>query len=132
MHIYISSYIYTYMYILIYTYMCVCTQSLNDVQLCDPMNCSPPGSSLHGISQVRILEWVAISYSRGSSWPKDRTHVSCIGRWILYHWTTCKTIHISITTWYKVETQWVKNNALKKASAGWVVKFCKYKNLRCK
>ena len=47
-----------------------------------------PGSSVHGISQARILEWVAISFSRGSSWPSDRTRVSCIGRQILYHWAT--------------------------------------------
>ena len=50
------------------------------------MNCSPPGSSVLGISQARILEWVAISSSRGSSWPRDRTWVSCIGRQVLYHW----------------------------------------------
>ena len=46
--------------------------------LCDPMDCSPPGSSLHGILQARVLEWVAISFSRGSSWPRDRTWVSRI------------------------------------------------------
>ena len=54
---------------------------------CDPMNCCPPGSSDHGIFQARILEWVAISCPRGSSGPRDRTHiswVSCIGRQILY------------------------------------------------
>ena len=45
--------------------------------LCDPMDCSPPGSSVHGISQARILEWVAISFSRGSSQPRDQTRVSC-------------------------------------------------------
>ena len=45
--------------------------------LCDPMDGSPPGSSVHGILQVRILEWVAISFSRGSSLPRDRTQVSC-------------------------------------------------------
>ena len=55
--------------------------------LCEPMDYSPPGSSVHGISQARILEWVAIS-SKGSSQPRDRTHVSCIDRWILYHRTT--------------------------------------------
>ena len=44
--------------------------------LCDPMDCSPPGSSVHGILQARILEWVAISFSRGSSQPRDRTQVS--------------------------------------------------------
>ena len=42
------------------------------------MDCSPPGSSAHGISQARILEWVAISFTRGSSWPRDQTNISCI------------------------------------------------------
>ena len=46
--------------------------------LCDPIGSSLPGSSLHGILQVRILEWVAISFSRGSSQPRDQTQVSCI------------------------------------------------------
>ena len=54
--------------------------------LCDPMDCSPPASSGHGILQARILEQVAISYSRGSSRPRDLIWVSCIGRRILYHW----------------------------------------------
>ena len=44
--------------------------------LCDPMNCSPPGSSVHGILLARILKWVAIPFSRGSSQPRGRTHVS--------------------------------------------------------
>ena len=48
------------------------------VALCDPMDCSPPGSSVHGILQARILEWVAIPFSRGSSQPRDRTLVSYI------------------------------------------------------
>ena len=51
------------------------TQS--SLTLCNPMNCSMPGSSVHGIFQTRILEWVAISSSRGSSQPRDRTQVSC-------------------------------------------------------
>ena len=60
-------------------------RSLGRVQLfVTPMDCSPPGSSVHGIFQARILEWVAISSSRGSSPPRDRTHVSFIGRRILY------------------------------------------------
>ena len=46
--------------------------------LCDPMYCSPPGSSVHGILKARILEWIAISFSRGSSQPRDQTQVSCI------------------------------------------------------
>ena len=44
----------------------------------DPVDCSLPGSSVHGISQASILEWVAISFSRGFSQPRDRTQVSCI------------------------------------------------------
>ena len=51
----------------------------------DSMNRSPPGSSVHGVSQTKILEWVAISFSRGSSQPRDQNHVSCISRRILYH-----------------------------------------------
>ena len=54
--------------------------------LCDPMDCSPPGSSAHGILQARILEWVAMPSSRGYSQPRDRTpfsSVSCIDRWVL-------------------------------------------------
>ena len=47
--------------------------------LFDPVDCSPPGSSVPGIVQARILEWVATSSSRGSSQPRDQTHVSCIG-----------------------------------------------------
>ena len=52
------------------------------------MNCSLPGSSVHGVFQVRILEWVAISFSRGSSPPRGWTHISFIGRQIFYHWAT--------------------------------------------
>ena len=53
--------------------------------LCNPMDYSLSGSSVHGIFQIRILEWVAISFSRGSSWFRGWTRVSCIDRWILYH-----------------------------------------------
>ena len=52
------------------------------------MDCSPPGSSAHGVSQTRKLEWVATSFSRGSSQPRNQTCVPWIGRWILYHWAT--------------------------------------------
>ena len=51
---------------------------------CDLMDCRSPGSSVNGIFQARILEWVVISFPRGSSRPRDRICVSCIGRWILY------------------------------------------------
>ena len=53
--------------------------------LCDPMDCSLPGSSIHGIFQARILEWVVISFSRGSSWPRDWTQVSLIAGSHFYH-----------------------------------------------
>ena len=63
--------------------------SISHVQLsCNPVDHTQLGSSVHGISQARILEWVAISFSWGSSQPKDWTCVSCISRQILYHWTT--------------------------------------------
>ena len=55
--------------------------------LCDPMHCSPPGSSVHGIFQVRILEWVAISFSRGSSWPKNWTRLTHIAGRCFTLWT---------------------------------------------
>ena len=83
-------------------YLGLCSQCLADclpprracsvtqlcLTLCDPMYYSPPGSSVHGISQAKILEWVAISYSRRSSQSRDQTPVSCVSciyRWILYH-----------------------------------------------
>ena len=56
-----------------------------------------PDSSVYGISQARILEWVAISFSRGSSQSRDQTHVSCIGRQILYHWATGEAPTVNIT-----------------------------------
>ena len=83
-------------------------QSLSRVQLFyDPMDCSPPGSSVHEISQARILEWVAMSFFRESSRPRDWTcisHVSCIiggffshwaiGTLVLSNYTTGQTHHI--------------------------------------
>ena len=61
---------------------CCCGENESEVAqscltLCDSTDCSPPGSSIHGILQARILEWVAISFSRGSSQPRDWTQVSC-------------------------------------------------------
>ena len=57
--------------------MCVCVLVAQScLTLCDLMNCSPPGSSVHGILQARIQEWVAMPPSRGSSQPRDRTYVS--------------------------------------------------------
>ena len=94
--------------------------SFSHVWLCDPRHCSLPHSSVHVIFQARILEWVVISYSRGSSWSRDWTHmscISCIGRLILYHWVTwdlteeltvhtslylCFVFPLNVTKWRKV------------------------------
>ena len=71
--------------------MCGCSVTQSCPTLCNPMDCSLPGSTVHGIFQASILEWGAISYSRASSWLRDQTQVSCIsftGRWIIYYWAT--------------------------------------------
>ena len=72
--------------------VCICMWCAELLQLCptlcDFVDCSLPGSSVHGILQARILEWVAMPSSRGASQPRDRTQVSCvscIGRQVLYH-----------------------------------------------
>ena len=71
----------------IYIYICMLViQSC--LTLCDPMDCSPPSSSVHGILQARILEWVAISFSRGSLQPRDRTQVSHIAGGFFTVWAT--------------------------------------------
>ena len=65
-----------------------CSVAQSCQTLCNTMDCNPPGSSVHGIFQARILDQVAISSSRGSSQPRDQTFVSCtscIGRLTLYH-----------------------------------------------
>ena len=74
-----------------YIVLC-CAKSLQScLTLWDPIDCCPPGSSVQGILQARLLEWVSKSSSRRSSWSRNWTHlscVSCIGRQILYHWAT--------------------------------------------
>ena len=72
--------------------VCVCVLVMQWCPaLCDPMDCSPPGSSVHGIFQARILEWVAISFSMESSWPRLWTWVSCITGRLFTYWATGKT-----------------------------------------
>ena len=71
---------------LVYLYVLCCAKLLHLVRLF-AMGHSLPGSSVHGILQTRILEWVAVPSSRGSSWPRGRTHISCVscaGRRVLY------------------------------------------------
>ena len=67
----------------------MCAQSLQFcLILCDPMDCSPPGFSVHRILQARILKWVVISSARATSLPRDQTrvsYVSCIARRVVYH-----------------------------------------------
>ena len=77
------------------------------------MDCSLPSSSVHGISQARILEWVAISFSRGSFWPRDWTQVSCI-------------VSRCFTVWVTREVQWpifgsITNIRMPTGSLGWFV-----------
>ena len=78
---------------------------LSHVQLCDPMDCSLPGFSIHGIFQARVLEWVAISFSRGSSWPRDQTQVSCIAGRRFTLWAT-REAHQSSVTW-RYALRWI-------------------------
>ena len=69
--------------------------------LCDPTDCSLPGSSVHGISQARVLEWAAISFSRGSSQPRNQTWVSCTAGRFLTNWATRESHHThSVTQLY--------------------------------
>ena len=70
--------------------------SCSVVSLCHPMDCSPPGSYIHGIFQTGILEWVAISFSRGSSGPRDQTQVSHIAGRLFTIWATRGTAHLKI------------------------------------
>ena len=77
----------------------VCLYAQLCLTLCDPMVCSPPGYSVHGILQARILEWVAISSSRVSSQPWEWTQISCIGRRILYQLSHPGSPHKSIPAW---------------------------------
>ena len=58
--------------------LCMCSVAHSCLALCHPMDCSLPASSVHGIFQPRLLEWVSMSYSRGSSQPRDWTRISCV------------------------------------------------------
>ena len=72
-------------------YVMVCAQSC--LTLCNTLDCSPPGSSVHGILPTRILEWVAIASSKWTSLPRDQPCVSCIDRQIPYHCATWEDPH---------------------------------------
>ena len=101
--------LYIYLYIMLLIHFCCIAETGTEVQsncesdvkllvaqlcltLCDLMDCSPPGSSVHEIVQARTLEWVSIFFSKWSSRPRDRTWVSCIiGRFFTI-WTTRKAL----------------------------------------
>ena len=68
--------------------------------LCNPVDCSPPGPSVHEILQARILEWVAISFSRGSSQSRNQTHISCIEADSLLSEPPGKPVHLSVLLKY--------------------------------
>ena len=75
--------------------------------LCDPMDCSPPGSSVHRIHQARILEWVAISFSRVSSPPRDRTQVSRIAGRYFNLWATREALPFNVKeAWIPTWGRW--------------------------
>ena len=82
------------------------TQS--SLSLCDPMDCSPPGSSVLGLLQARVLEWVAISFSRGSSWPRDWTQVFA-GRFFIL-WVAREVQSVSVCgSWSSYSIKEIKN-----------------------
>ena len=88
--------------------------------LCDPMDCSPPGSPVGGILQERILEWVVMPFSKGSSWPRIQTHISYLsyiaGRFFT-HWAIGEALklaygpfpHPLVTDWVPVQYRTLSN-----------------------
>ena len=92
------------------TSQCVCVCVLSHVWLfCDPMDCNPPGSSVHGILLARILEWVAISSFRGTSPPRNPTsisYISCIDSWVLYHYHHLRSFPKMKTKWKSFSCVW--------------------------
>ena len=80
-----------YVFIILFVYMLVAQLCLT---LCDPKDCSPPGSSVHGILQARMLEWVAIPFSRASSWPRDQTCISSMAGRFLTVWDTREALYL--------------------------------------
>ena len=104
--------------------VCVYVCVLSRLGLCDPMDCSPPGFSVYEIFQARILEWVDISFSWGSSWPKDRTHASSVsglaGRFFTI-WAT-REVRLNLKEEVKRGTEKLPFNLWKVSSGkgGWV------------
>ena len=89
--------------------------------LCDPMDCSPPGSSIHGILQARVLEWIAISFSRGSSLPRDWTRVFLIaGRCFTICWGRSSKIRIQMLAGLNSHLEaWLGKDLILRTSGSW-------------
>ena len=100
--------------------MCVCVHAQSWPALCNPMDCNPPGFSVCGISQARIREWVAISYSRGSSHPRDQTWVSCIVGRFFTNWATREVTHLWPLSYSFIEDCWLSILKLPLWSSGWL------------
>ena len=88
---------------------CLATKSCRI--LCNPMDCSSPHSSVHGIFQVRILEWVAISFSRGSSWPRDQ--IPCLLHWQMYSFPLSSQGPKRICRWQRSKSLIIKEMQIK-------------------
>ena len=85
-------FILSFILLLLLVCCCCCLVAESSPTLFDPMDCSLPGSSVHGILQARILQWVAIPSSRGSSQPRDQTQVSCIAGRFFAIWATSQSL----------------------------------------
>ena len=93
-----------------YAVMCLVTRSCPTI--CSPMDCSPPGSSVHGILQATALQWVAMPSSRGSSQPRDQTQVFHIADRFFIIWATREPqfhLHVESQTPYKCTYLWSRN-----------------------
>ena len=77
------------------------------------MDCSLPGSSVFGVLQVRILEWVAISFSRGSAWLRDQTQVSCAAGRFFTNWATREVAYVSLLEIYAIAIRLSKESPCK-------------------
>ena len=90
------------------------------LSLCDPMDSSPADSPVHGILQARVLEWVAILFSRGSSWPRDWTQVSCTAGGFFTVWATRKAQLIQRhSPNNSLLRQWRRNGKILKKVQSW-------------
>ena len=100
----------------LYSSLCMRARSVTKSCVCDPMDCGPPGSSVHRAFQARILEWVVISSSRGSSRPRDGTQASCHLHWQgdslpLSHMIAASKVSMNIHTYTGTHAPWSKSKS---------------------